>query len=75
MALCLSLCATATQAQFAVVASHRVIDVFTDATSTQVTIDLTLRNDGEALGSMTTTSLEPYFVDGQIVTVDIGALA
>lgn len=75
LALCFSLCATATQAQVAVVASHRVIDVFTDSTSTQVTIDITLRNTGEALESMTMTSLEPYFTEGQIVTVDIGSLA
>lgn len=75
MAVCLSLCATSALADVAVFASHNIVSAVEDAAGTQVTIDVTVRNDGEALDGVVLKSIESYFLSGASSDISIGSIA
>ncbi len=75
MAVCLSLCATSALADVAVFATHNIVSAVEDAAGTQVTIDVTVRNDGEALSGLNLMTMDPFFAVDRAPAIEVGTLA
>jgi len=75
IAILLLLCAAAAQAEVAISATHRVVNITGDGISTQVTINLTLVNNGEAVDTLSLVAHESCLMTAENSTVEVGALA
>ena len=74
IAFYLLLGAATAHADVSLSATHRLVDATDNGENTQVTIDVTVTNNGEALSNITLNVREIFFADDQIMTFDVGAL-
>lgn len=75
MAVCYSLCTTSALADVAVFATHNIVSAVEDAAGTQVTIDVTVRNEGEALTGFNLMTMDPVFPADSAPVIEVGVFA